>query len=104
MAADAEEARAAVARCADCCISGRAHLNDVRHGGDGLGVVDDRGAAVEPDDSGEWRLDAGNAALALERFHERGFLADFVSACAGLGDDLEFSFGAEDVFAEKAAI
>src|ERR1035438_2065703 len=60
--------------------------------------------AVEADDRWEGRRDAGNPALAFERFHERGFLADFVGARAGLRDDLEFGFSAEDVLAEKAAI
>ncbi len=104
VAADAEQTRAAVARSADRRVGCRAHGDDVGHGGDGLGVVDDRGTAVEADDGREGRLDARNAALAFERLHERRFFADFVGARAGLRDDLEFSFGAEDVLAEKAAI
>ncbi len=75
---------------------------DVRHRRDRLGVVDDRGSAVQTDNSREGRLDAWNAALAFERFHQRRLFADFVRACAGLRDDLKFCFGAEDVFAEKA--
>ena len=74
----------------------------MRHGGDGLGVVDDRGTAVEADDGREGRLDARNAALAFERLHQRGLFANFVGACAGLRDDLEFGFGAEDVLAQEA--
>ena len=74
----------------------------MRDGGDGFGVVDDRGSAVEADDRGEGRLDARDAALAFERFHQRGFFAHFVGAGAGLRDDLEFGFGPEDVFAEEA--
>ena len=85
-------------------VSRRAHVDDVRHGGDGLGIVDDCGTAVEADDGREGRLDARNAALAFERLHERGLFAHFVGARAGLRDDLEFGFGAEDVFAEKAAL
>ena len=99
-----EQARAAVARSAHGRVGCRAHGDDVGHGGDGLGVVDDRGTAVEADDGREGRLDARNAALAFERLHERGFFAHFVCARAGLGDDLEFGTGAEDVLAEKAAI
>ncbi len=104
VAADAEEPRAAVARRANGGVGCRAHVDDVGHGGDGLGVVDDRGTAVEADDGREGRLDAGNAALAFERLHERRFFADFVGARAGLRDDLEFGAGAEDVLAQKAAI
>ena len=74
------------------------------HSRDGLGVVDDRGTAIEPDNCREGRFDARNSALALERLHQRGFLADFVSARTGLRDDLEFAFGAEDILAQKSAI
>ncbi len=80
-----------------------AHEQDVRGGGDGLGVVDDGGAAVEADDGGEGRLDARDAALAFERLHQRGLFADFVGAGAGLGDDVEVeALDAEDVLAEEA--
>ena len=75
----------------------------MRHGGDGLGVVDDRGTAVEADDGREGRLDARHAALAFERLHQRRLFAHFVGARAGLGDDLKFGVGAEDVLAQKAA-
>ena len=63
MAADAEEACAAVARGADLGIRSAAHGDDVWNGGDGLGVVDDRGAAIEADDGREGRLDAGTPRL-----------------------------------------
>ena len=74
----------------------------MRYGGDGLGVVDDRWAAIEAHDGRERRLDARNAALAFERLHQRRLFAHFISARAGLRNDLKFSVGAEDVFAEKA--
>ena len=102
MAAEAEEARAAVALGADLGVFRGAHADDVGNGGDGLGVIDDGGAAVEADDGGEGRLDARDAALAFERFHQRRLFADFVGAGAGLRDDVEVDAGAEDVFAEKA--
>ena len=79
-----------------------AHQEDVRGVGDGLGVVDDGGAAVEADDGREGRLDARNAALAFERLHQGGLFADLVGACAGLRDDVEVDAGAEDVLAEEA--
>ena len=93
VAADAEQARAAVALRAHGGVGLRTHLDDVRHGGDGLGVVDDRRPAVEADHGRERRLNAGNAALAFERLHQRRLLAHFVSAGAGLGDDVELCAG-----------
>ncbi len=89
VAGDAEEARAAVAFGAELGVGLAAHEQDVRGVGDGLGIVDDRGAAVEADDGREGRLDAGHAALAFERLHQRGLFADLVGAGAGLGDDVE---------------
>ena len=74
------------------------------HRGDGFGIINDGGTAVEADDGREGRPDARNAAFAFERLHQGRFFAHFVSAGAGLGDDLEFCVGAKDVLAEKAAI
>ena len=103
VAGDAEEAGAAVALGAELGVGLAAHEEDVRGGGDGFGVVDDGGAAVEADDGGEGRLDAGDAALAFERLHQGGLFADLVGAGAGLGDDVEVdALFAEDVFAEEA--
>ena len=67
MAGDAEKARASVAFGAELCVGLTAHEQDVRGCSDGLRVVDDRGSAVQADNGGERRLDAGNAALALKR-------------------------------------
>ena len=102
VAADAEEARAAVALGAELGVGLAAHQKNVRGGGDGLGVVDDGGAAVEADDGREGRLDARHAALAFERLHQRGLFADLVGARAGLRDDVEVDARAEDVLAEEA--
>ena len=77
-------------------------VDDMRHRRNGLGVVDDRGSAVETHDSREGRLDARNAALAFERLHQRRLFAHFVCARAGLRDDLKFGVGSEDVLAQKA--
>ena len=75
----------------------------MRGGGDGLGVVDDGGSAVEADYGRKGRLDARDAALALERLHEGRLFADFVGARASLGDDVEVdAFAAEDILAEDA--
>ena len=102
VAADAEETSAAVALAAELGVGLAAHEQDVRGCGDGLGVIDDGGTAVEADDSREGRLDAGDAALAFERLHEGGLFADLVGSGAGLGDDVEVDAAAEDVFAEEA--
>ena len=102
VAGDAEQARAAVALGAELGVGLAAHQQDVRRAGDGFGVVDDGGAAVQADDGGEGRLDAGHAALAFERLHEGGLFADLVGARAGLGDDVEVDARAEDVLAEEA--
>ncbi len=74
------------------------------HSRDGLGIVDDRGTAIEADNGREGRLDARHTALAFERLHQRRLFADFVGASAGLRDDLELDAGAEDVLAQKAAL
>ena len=74
----------------------------MRNGSDGLGVVDDRGAAIEADDRREGWLDARDSTLAFEGLHEGGFFADLVCARAALRDDLKFGLGAEDAFAEEA--
>ncbi len=82
--------------------SGTADAEDVGHGGQGLRIVNDGGAAVEADDRREGRTDAGDAALAFERFHQGRLFADFVGAGAGVGDDVEIHIAAEDVLAQKA--
>src|SRR5262249_27492832 len=103
MARDAEETRAAISWCAAAGV-GFAAFKD--NGGDRaqcFHVVDDRRTAVQADDSGEGRLDARVAALAFERFHQRGFLAALVSARTGMNQQIEVEAGAEDVFAEITA-
>ena len=102
MAAEAEEARAAIALRAELGVFGAPHAEDVRDGGDGLRVVDDGGSAIESDHRRKRRADARDAALAFEGLHQRRLFADFVGAGAGLGDDIEVEAGAEDVLAEEA--
>src|SRR5450432_2705255 len=95
--AQEEEAGAPVAVGAKLGVLGPADAQHVRDGGDGLGVVDDRGAAVEADHGGEGRPDSGDAALAFERLHQGGLFADLISARAGVRDDVEIHAAAEDV-------
>ena len=71
--------------------------------GDGLGVIDDGGSAVQANHGGEGRADARDAAFAFERFHQRRLFAYLVRACAGLGDNVEVeAWVAEDVLAQEA--
>src|ERR1700761_81531 len=104
MAADAEQARAAIAFRADLGVGGGAHLDDEGHAGDGFGVVDDSGTAIQPNDGGEGRLDARYATLAFKRLHERRLFADLIGACTGLRDGVEVESAAKDVLAQDAAL
>ena len=102
MAAQTKETRAAIARRADLRVSRGAHLDHMRHGGDGLGVIDDRGTAVNADHGRKGRPDARHAPLAFQRLHQRRLLAHFIGARARVRDDLKFSLTAEDVLAQKS--
>ena len=77
-------------------------LDDARHRGDRLDVVDDRRAGVETGDRGERRAQPRLAATALEALEQRGLLAADVGAGAGVHDDVEVVAGAVDVLAEVA--
>src|SRR5271154_3783867 len=96
------QARAAIFRSAQAGVPIAAAANDGGHGAERFHVVDHRGATVQADDGGEWRLDARIAALAFERFHQRGFFAALVGARAGVGREVEIKTAAENIFAEKA--
>src|SRR3954471_8164435 len=102
MSAKAEEAGSAVLRRAVIGEFLAAHKNDVRDGSQALDIINDSGAAPESDNSRERRTDARNATLSFERLHQRRFLADFVSAGAGVPIAIELLAGAKDVIAEKA--
>jgi len=69
---------------------------------EGLDVVDDGGAHVEPEHGGEiGGLDARVGALAFERFDQPGFLAADVGARAAVNVDFEIVAGAANALAEK---
>ena len=97
-----EDARAGRAVDAELGVLLAAHLHDVRHGRQRLDVVHDGRLRVEALDRGERRPDARHAALALERFEQRGLLAADVRARAAVHDDVEVEARAEDVLAEEA--
>ena len=105
VAGDAKQPRAAVFRRA---ATWRTILRRVRRMMAGTAterfhIVDNGRAAVEADNGREGRLDARIAALAFERFHQRGFFAAFVCARAGVSEQVEIEADAENVFAQVAA-
>src|SRR5439155_23267990 len=93
---------AAVVRLADLEIGLAAVVDDPRHRGKGLGVVDRRRLAVEAEARGERRLEAWLALLAFRRLEQRGFLAADVGAEAVERVQLEAELAAEDLVAEIA--
>src|SRR5579859_442775 len=101
MSAQAEEARAAVLRRAVIGKLLPARQNNVGDRSNGFDVVDDRRPAPESDHGREGRTDAGNAALALERFHQRRLFAHFVRAGAGVPIAVKLLTAAEDVIPQE---
>src|SRR5665213_1999973 len=103
MPGEAEQARAAV--------FGRAEAGEVRSAiqdnrGDGtesFDVVEHRGRLVRTRHRRERRPDAGDAALALERFEQRRFLAAFIGTRARVGREMELHAAPENVIAKIAA-
>ena len=79
-------------------------VEDVRHGRDGLDVVDHRGAGVQPGHRRERRLQPGLAAEALQRVQQRGLLAADIGARPGVHDHLEVEPGTEDVGAQVTGL
>ncbi len=73
-----------------------------RNAGQGFGIVNYGGPAPESNHSREGRPDARNAALALERLHQRRFFSHFVGARAAVPVNVEILPAAENVFAQKA--
>ena len=77
----------------------RAVGEDERDVGERLDVVDDGRLAVQPERGRERRADARLAALALERFHQRGLFAADVRARAEVGVNVKRGFRAEEFIA-----
>src|SRR5262249_42071425 len=100
--AQAEEARATVLGRTIIGELLPAHKNDVRHGGDGLHVVDDRRPAPKADHGKEGRPYARDAALAFERLHQRRLFSHFIGPGAGVPVTVKLLAAAEDIFAQKA--
>src|SRR5207302_11512950 len=66
-------------------------------------VIDDRRASVQSHHGREGRLDPWIAALAFERFHQRGFFAALVSACPGVRQQIEIESRSENILPQVAA-
>ena len=104
VAGNREDLGAAVVRPAEIEEGFAAVVDDPRHGGERLGVVDRRRLAVEAEARRERRLEPRLALLAFERFEERGFLAADVGAVAVVIVQVKTEFGALDVGAEEAGL
>ena len=79
--------RATLAERGEC---GAAVVDDPRHVGHRLNVVDDRGLTVEANGGWEvWRLDTGEPALAFECFDQRRLFAANVGTGTGVNNDVE---------------
>src|SRR2546426_9968791 len=91
---------AAVIRPAEREERVRAVVDDPGPGGKGLGVVDGRRLAVQPEARRKGRLEARQALLAFERLEERRFLAADIGAVAVVVVEFEGKSAAEDVFSD----
>src|SRR5439155_22421830 len=88
-------------RTADRREPGGAALGDERDVRQRLDVVDDGRAAVQSDDRREGRLDAGIAALPLERLEEGRLLPADVRPGPPIYNDIEAEAAPEDVLPQK---
>ena len=103
LAAQADDARAGVARRAQRGVRVTAHLQHVPDVAERLDVVDDGRAHVQAKHGREVRrLDTRVRPLALERLDEAGFLAANVRARAAVHVDLKIVAGAANAPAEEA--
>src|SRR5262249_8000186 len=79
-------------------------VDDVRHAGERLDVVDDRRLAEGALDGGKGRFDARPGALAFETLDQAGLLAADVGAGATVEVYVEVEAAAEDVLAQQAML
>src|SRR6266436_1153077 len=100
----AEQARTAIFRSAAIGVSFAAFADDGRNGTESFNVIDDGRAAVETHDSREGRLDAWITAFAFERFHQSRFFTTFISAGAGMNQQIVIEAGVANIFAEITAL
>src|SRR4029079_13749304 len=101
MSAQAKKSCAAILGRAQVGEPFRSPENDVGDAGEGFGVIDDGRPPPQSDHSREGTTNTLHSALALQRFHKRGFFADFVRACAALPVNFEISPAAKYIFSEE---
>jgi hypothetical protein len=77
-------------------------VDDPRHGGEGLGVVDRRRLAVQAEAGRERRLEARLALLALQALQQRRLFAADVGAEAVVRVQLEAEAAAQDAVTQEA--
>src|SRR5690606_31677815 len=100
VARDADEAGPTRLLRAEAGVLLGPNAEDGRQRGDGLDVVDHRGAAEETRDRGEGRLQARPALAALEAVEKAGLLATDVGARAAVDVDVQAVSGIQDALAE----
>ncbi len=102
VAGDAEDTGSGIAGSADPGVFLAAHVDDVLDVAEGLHVVDDGGAHVEPHRGGKiGGLDARVRALAFQRLDQSGLLAADIGAGSPVHVEFAAEPGAGDVLAEK---
>src|SRR6266568_980973 len=89
VAADRQQARAGRLLGPELGVLGAAHVDDRRHGGQRLHVVEQRRPAPRALDGGEGGTRARLRALALERLEQRRLLAADLRAVAAVDADVE---------------
>jgi hypothetical protein len=101
---DAEDLGAGVLGPAEAGPPGRATAQNLGCDGDGLDVVDRRGAAVEAHGGGERRLEARLTLLAFQALEQRGLLAADVGAGTAVDVDVVVKAGVAGVLADQPGL
>lgn len=104
VARDTEKLGTSVALTAERAEPASAAAKNGGCDGDGFDVGDSGGAAEDTDGSGEWRLQAGLAGLALEGFNERSLLTANVGAHTAVDVNVEVVAGAASVLADETGL
>ena len=86
----------------DRLIPGGAFIDDHRHIGIGLDIIQVCGLVEQPVFHGTGRLDAGHSPLALDRGGQSGTLSADKCACAAVDMHMEGKTGPQDIVSQKA--
>src|SRR5690625_2565338 len=84
----------------DAGVPCRAAVDDQRHAGEGLHVVDCGWITPDARLSGEGRLDARVSALALDALHQAGLFTADIGPCAFMDHDVRREACAHNVLAD----